>query len=87
MAGDGSTFLNPYPDQVGWLQSSALRQQLPRRMLPAPDFIDIVVFGLQQMLPIIFVSYFVGLNIEGLFAVGARKRSARATSSPASSSR
>jgi Na+-transporting NADH:ubiquinone oxidoreductase subunit B len=34
-----------------------------------PDFWDITVFGLQQMVPIIFVSYFVGLNIEGIFAV------------------
>jgi Na+-transporting NADH:ubiquinone oxidoreductase subunit B len=34
-----------------------------------PGFWDITLFGLQQMVPIIFVSYFVGLNIEGIFAV------------------
>lgn len=49
---------------AGWLQG----------MLGAPDleavgFYDKIVFGLQRMLPIVVVSYGVGLAIEGLFCV------------------
>jgi Na+-transporting NADH:ubiquinone oxidoreductase subunit B len=66
LVGNGAT--SPYPDQLGWLQwlvfGSAYAPDIA-----APAFLDIVVFGLQQMLPILFVSYFVGLNIEGMFAV------------------
>lgn len=51
--------------EAGWLQS--LLGAAPD--VANPSFYDIVVFGLQAMLPILFVSYFVGLNIEGLFAV------------------
>jgi Na+-transporting NADH:ubiquinone oxidoreductase subunit B len=65
MLGDGGA--SPYPAQIGWLQwllFGAGYAPDPAR----PGFLDIGVFGLQQMLPIRFVSYFVGLNIEGLFS-------------------
>ena len=53
---------------VGWLQGLLFGSDYAPN--PAdPSSIDTVVFGLQQMLPILFVSYFVGLNIEALFAV------------------
>jgi len=63
---DGSG--NPYPEAVGWLQWMLFGGAYAPDVV-APGFGDIVVFGLQQMLPIIFVSYFVGLNIEALFSI------------------
>ncbi|MEM7201478.1 MAG: NADH:ubiquinone reductase (Na(+)-transporting) subunit B [Planctomycetota bacterium] len=54
--------------QIGWLQWVIFGSSYAPDVA-APGFGDILVFGLQQMLPILFVSYFVGLNIEGLFAV------------------
>ncbi len=61
---DGETFTG----DVGWLQwllfGSAYAPDVAN-----PGFFAILVFGLQQMIPIIFVSYFVGLNIEMFFSV------------------
>jgi Na+-transporting NADH:ubiquinone oxidoreductase subunit B len=48
---------------AGWLQA------LVPPDLRAPGFVDCVVFGLQRMLPILIVSYGVGLGIEMLFSV------------------
>ncbi|MBX3462294.1 MAG: NADH:ubiquinone reductase (Na(+)-transporting) subunit B [Planctomycetes bacterium] len=54
----------PSPEYVaGWLQSILA----PNVM--APSAFDTVVFGLQRMLPILIVSYGVGLGIEMLFSV------------------
>jgi Na+-transporting NADH:ubiquinone oxidoreductase subunit B len=53
---------------VGWLQSLLMGSDYAP-VISAPTTWDICLFGIQQMGPIIFVSYFVGLNIEGLFAV------------------
>ncbi len=50
---------------AGWMQGLIFGDGYA----PLGTATDIIVFGLQQMLPIIFVSYFVGLNIEALFAV------------------
>jgi Na+-transporting NADH:ubiquinone oxidoreductase subunit B len=64
MAVDGA----PAPYTVGWLQSLVF----PADYAPAvaaPGFWDILVFGLQQMVPLIVVSYAVGLGIEVLFAI------------------
>ncbi|MBL8749677.1 MAG: NADH:ubiquinone reductase (Na(+)-transporting) subunit B [Planctomycetes bacterium] len=47
----------------GWLQS------LLAPNVAAPTAVDTVVFGLQRMLPILIVSYGVGLGIEMLFSV------------------
>ncbi len=66
MLGDGGG--SPYPSVIGWLQWLVFGAEYAPNVA-SPAFGDIVVFGLQQMLPILFVSYFVGLNIEGLFAV------------------
>ncbi len=52
----------------GWLQGLLFGDGYAP-VAAAATFGDKVVFGLQRMLPIVFVSYFVGLNIEGLFAV------------------
>ena len=48
---------------LGWLQS------LFAPTLSAPGGFDNVIFGLQRMLPILVVSYGVGLGIEMLFSV------------------
>jgi len=64
LAGDGAA--NPYTP--GWLQTLLFGAAYA----PAaahPGAFEVVVFGLQRMLPIIFVSYFVGLNIEMLFSI------------------
>ncbi|MEO0481798.1 MAG: NADH:ubiquinone reductase (Na(+)-transporting) subunit B [Planctomycetota bacterium] len=57
---------------VGWLQSLIFGQSYGASLV-AREFdislLDQLVFGLQRMLPIVVVSYFVGLNIEGVFAV------------------
>ncbi len=66
MAGDGGA--SAYPEQVGWLQSLLFGAAYAPDVAN-PGFGDIIAFGFQQMLPILFVSYFVGLNIEGAFAV------------------
>ncbi len=50
---------------VGWLQGLVFGADYA----PLGSAVDNIVFGLQQMLPIVFVSYFVGLNIEAMFAV------------------
>lgn len=65
MMGDGGG--NPYPAQVGWLQGLLLGSDYAPNPA-APSFLDIVVFGLQQMLPLLVVSYVVGLSIEGFFS-------------------
>lgn len=62
-AGDGS---GAYA--VGWLQGLLFGGHYAPAVAAA-GFMDKVVFGLQQMGPIIFVSYFVGLNIEAVFSV------------------
>lgn len=54
--------------QAGWLQGLVVGSAYAPDV-SNPAMFDIVLFGLQMMLPILFVSYFVGLNIEGLFAV------------------
>ena len=59
---------SPYPAQVGWLQGLVFGGTYAPDVA-SPALADILVFGLQQMLPIIFVSYFVGLNIEAIFSV------------------
>ncbi|MCA8943029.1 MAG: NADH:ubiquinone reductase (Na(+)-transporting) subunit B [Planctomycetes bacterium] len=53
---------------AGWLQGLLFGSAYAPNVA-APSLMDIVVFGLDQMLPILFVSYFVGLNIEALFSV------------------
>lgn len=63
-----ATEASPYPQQIGWLQWLVFGSGYSPN-LQAPGFWDLVVFGLQKLIPIVFVSYFVGLNIEGLFAV------------------
>jgi len=50
---------------AGWLQGLVFGAGYA----PLGSAADKVVFGLQQMLPIVFVSYFVGLSIEGMFSV------------------
>ncbi len=67
LAGDGG-----YEYTVGWLQGLVFGAGYAAEIAATGfegEFWDRVVFGLQQMLPITFVSYFVGLNIEGVFAV------------------
>ncbi len=62
-AGDGAT-----PYAVGWMQGLLFGIDYA----PAAASVgmgDEVVFGLQRMLPIVFVSYFVGLNIEAIFSI------------------
>ncbi len=54
--------------QMGWFQGIASWFGYSLA-LDAVGFWDRVFFGLDQMIPIIFVSYFVGLNIEGVFAI------------------
>ena len=66
MAGDGGS--GPYPDQVGWLQALLFGSGYAPD-LSAVGFGDRVVFGLQKMLPILLVSYGVGLSIEVGFAI------------------
>lgn len=63
LMGDGGS--KPYV--AGWLQSLLFGADYA----PAahPGFLHEVVFGAQRMLPIIFVSYFVGLNIELVFSI------------------
>lgn len=62
MAADGGAAY-----QMGWLQGLFFADGYG----PGAEATtwDKAVFGLQQMLPIIVVSYFVGLNIEGIFSV------------------
>jgi Na+-transporting NADH:ubiquinone oxidoreductase subunit B len=64
LMGDGKMAAGDYV--TGWLQG----------LLGAPDLtvegvssFDTIVFGLQRMLPIVIVSYGVGLAIEGLFCI------------------
>ncbi len=52
----------------GWLQGFLFGGDYAPD-LAAAGFGDKVVFGMQRMLPIIFVSYFVGLNIEAVFSI------------------
>ena len=66
MVGDGAT--NPYPAQIGWLQGLVFGVEYAPD-LAAISFADQVVFGLQQMLPILIVSYGVGLTIEVVFSI------------------
>ena len=47
----------------GWLQSIVAPD------LAAPGLFEYVVFGLQRMLPILIVSYGVGLGIEMVFSI------------------
>lgn len=54
--------------QAGWLQGLLFGADYAPNAAAA-GFADVVVFGLQRMLPIVFVSYFVGLNIEALFCI------------------
>ncbi len=65
MAGNGAAAADY---SVGWLQMLLLGSDYAPNPADVGLF-DKVVFGLDQMIPIIFVSYFVGLNIEGIFAV------------------
>jgi Na+-transporting NADH:ubiquinone oxidoreductase subunit B len=53
---------------AGWLQSLLFGSGYAPDVAAA-SFADKTVFGLQRMLPIIFVSYFVGLNIELVFSI------------------
>ncbi len=53
---------------VGWLQSLLMGADYAPAV-SAPGSWDIVLFGLQQMGPIIFVSYVVGLGIEVMFSI------------------
>src|SRR5699024_2300572 len=53
---------------AGWLQSLVFGSAYAPDVAN-PTFGDIVWFGLQRMLPILVVSYGVGLAIEGFFAV------------------
>jgi Na+-transporting NADH:ubiquinone oxidoreductase subunit B len=65
MSAGGEVAMDQYT--TGWLQSL-----LPRLFAPNaadPSAFDKVVFGLQRMLPLLIVSYGVGLGIEMLFAV------------------
>ncbi|GAB4152060.1 MAG: NADH:ubiquinone reductase (Na(+)-transporting) subunit B [Planctomycetota bacterium] len=52
----------------GWLGSEDLAQAASQPGFVAPAW-DKIVFGLQQLLPLIVVSYVVGLGIEMLFSV------------------
>lgn len=61
-------YVDTMPYTAGWLQSILFGADYAP-VVASPGLMDIIVFGLDQMLPILFVSYFVGLNIEGLFAV------------------
>lgn len=58
--------------KLGWLQgmlaSSGLAEAVHQAEF-APSAWDTLVFGLQQMLPLIIVSYVVGLGIEVLFSI------------------
>eukprot|EP00904_Undaria_pinnatifida_P001952 jgi/Undpi1/11758/HiC_scaffold_37.g14053.m1 len=54
--------------ESGWLQGLLFGSDYSPDV-SAPGLSDKVMFGIQQMLPILFVSYFVGLNIEGIFSV------------------
>ena len=53
---------------VGWMQGLIMGSSYAPK-INEPGLFDILLFGFQQMAPIIAVSYFVGLNIEGVFAV------------------
>lgn len=64
MAGDGGA--KAYAS--GWLQGLWFGSGYAPN-LAAAGMSDKLVFGLQRMLPIIFVSYFVGLNIEAVFSI------------------
>ena len=64
IAGDGGA--KAYAS--GWLQGFWFGADYAPH-LAAPGFGAKMVFGLQRMLPIIFVSYFVGLNIEAVFSI------------------
>ena len=66
LAGMGDAAPSQYV--VGWLQGILMGSNY-NPTVSDPTGFDITLFGLQQMLPIIFVSYFVGLSIEGAFAV------------------
>ncbi len=64
MAGDGAG-----PAYVAnWMQALVLGSDYAPNVAQ-PGFLDIVLFGLSKMLPILVVSYVVGLTIEGFFAV------------------
>jgi Na+-transporting NADH:ubiquinone oxidoreductase subunit B len=64
MSGDGTS--TPYV--AGWLQALLFGSAYAPQVA-SPGLVDEVVFGLQQMLPILIVSYGVGLNIEAVFSV------------------
>jgi Na+-transporting NADH:ubiquinone oxidoreductase subunit B len=64
MLGDGN--VKAYAS--GWLQGFLMGADYAPNVAAA-GFGDKLVFGMQQMLPIIFVSYFVGLNIEAVFSI------------------
>jgi Na+-transporting NADH:ubiquinone oxidoreductase subunit B len=66
MVGDGTP--NPYPNAIGWLQSLVFGGEYAPD-LGAIGFWDRVVFGLQKMIPILIVSYGVGLTIELGFSI------------------
>jgi Na+-transporting NADH:ubiquinone oxidoreductase subunit B len=53
---------------AGWLQRLVMGGDYAPDVA-APGLWDKLLFGLQQMGPIIFVSYFVGLNIEAVFSI------------------
>ena len=57
--GEGAAYV------AGWLQGLVFGSGYA----PLGSAWDYIVFGLQQILPIVFVSYFVGLNIEAMFSV------------------
>ncbi len=52
----------------GWLQGLLFGAHYAPNVA-GPTFMDLVIYGIQKMAPIIVVSYMVGLLIEGLFAV------------------
>jgi Na+-transporting NADH:ubiquinone oxidoreductase subunit B len=64
MAGDGGGVAYV----SGWLQGLLFGSDYAPNVGSA-GLVDKTVFGLQRMLPIIFVSYFVGLNIEAVFSI------------------
>lgn len=66
LVGEGAA--NPYPEQVGWLQGILLGGDYAPD-LGAIGFFDRIVFGLQQMIPLLIVSYGVGLGIEMGFSI------------------
>jgi Na+-transporting NADH:ubiquinone oxidoreductase subunit B len=66
MVGDGAA--NPYPAQLGWLQALVFGGEYAPNLAEV-GFLDQAVFGLQKMIPILIVSYGVGLGIEVLFSI------------------